>query len=345
MKVVVSEVKSCKVVVRLHGLISAMPKSYSLDLRWRAVWQHLVRGLSYAEIGELLFMSERSVRRYVELYHSTGNVEGVKQKHGPDCLLTEFEQLNVLQSLIAKPNIYLSELQEHLYDATGTWVSFSTICRTVHRLGFTRKKLTTIAAQQSDELRGKFMAEISVFDPNMIVWVDEMGSDRRNAIRSYGYSLRGMRAVNHVLRVGGKRLSVIGAMSVDGIEDIYISEGNVNGDVFEDFVRTTLLPLLQPFNGTNSHSVVVMDNASIHHVHKIVEMIHGVGALVRFLPPYSPDLDPIEEAFSKVKSFLKANDTVYLSTTSARTLVSMAFNTVTPEDCIGFVSHCGYLYP
>ena len=179
----------------------------------------------------------------------------------------------------------------------------------------------------------------------MIVWVDEMGSDRRNAIRSYGYSLRGMRAVNHVLRVGGKRLSVIGVMSVDGIEDIYISEGNVNGDVFEDFVRTTLLPLLQPFNGTNSHSVVVMDNASIHHVHKIVEMIHGVGALVRFLPPYSPDLDPIEEAFSKVKSFLKANDTVYLSTTSARTLVSMAFNTVTPEDCIGFVSHCGYLYP
>ena len=84
-----------------------MLKSYSVDLRWRAVWQHLVRGLSYAEIGELLFMSERSIRRYVELYHSTGDVEGVKQKHGPDCLLTEFEQLNVLQSLIAKPNIYL----------------------------------------------------------------------------------------------------------------------------------------------------------------------------------------------------------------------------------------------
>ena len=127
--------------------------------------------------------------------------------------------------------------------------------------------------------------------------------------------------MNRVLRVGGKRLRVIGAMSVDGIEDIYTAEGNVNGDVFEDFVQTTLLPLLQAFNGTNSHSVVVMDNASIHHVHKIVEMIHGVGALVRFLPPYSPDLDPIEEAFSKVKSFLKANDTVYLSTTSARTLV------------------------
>ena len=71
------------------------------------------------------------------------------------------------------------------------------------------------------------MAEISVFDPKMIVWV-EMGSDTKCS-RSYGYSLRGMCAVNHVLRVGG-----IAAMSVDGVEDIYIGEGNVNGDVVED---------------------------------------------------------------------------------------------------------------
>ena len=58
-----------------------------------------------------------------------------------------------------------------------------TICRTVHKLGFTRKKLTKIAIQQSDELRGQFMMEISVFEPEMIVWVDEMGSDRRNTVR------------------------------------------------------------------------------------------------------------------------------------------------------------------
>ena len=263
-----------------------MPKAYSVDLRWRVVWLHLVSGLSIAEISKLLFMCERSVRRYIELYHSTGDVECAKQT-GPKCMLTELEQLTVLQSLIAKPSIYLCELQEQLYDATGTWASLSTICRTVHRLGFTRKKLTKIAAQQSDELRGQFMADISVFDPEMIVWVDEMGSDRRNLVRSYGYSLRGMRSVSHVLKVGGKRLNVIAAMSLHGVEDIYIAEDTVNGDVFEDFTRTTLLPLLQPFNGTNHNSVVVMDNAAIHHVNRIVEMIHGVGALVRFLPPYS----------------------------------------------------------
>lgn len=73
-------------------------------------------------------------------------------------------------------------------------------------------------------------------------------------------------------------------------------------------------------------------------------MIHGAGALVRFLSPYSPDLNPIEEVFSKVKSFLRANDTVYLSTFSPQTLVSMAFNSITTDDCIGFVTRCGYLH-
>lgn len=120
----------------------------------------------------------------------------------------------------------------------------------------------------------------------------------------------------------------------NGVEDIYIAEGTVNWDIFEDYVRTTLLPILQPFNGTctirSSHR-----NASIHHLDKI-EMIHGVGLL---LDPYSPDLSPIEEVLSKAKSFLKANDILYLSTTSAHTLVSMAFNTITLEDCIGFLSH------
>lgn len=60
---------------------------------------------------------------------------------------------------------------------------------------------------------------------------------------------------------------------------------------------------------------------------------------------YSPDLNPIEEVFSKVKSFLKANDILCLSTFSPRTLVSMGFHTVTVDDCVGYVTHCGYLYP
>ena len=80
----------------------------------------------------------------------------------------------------------------------------------------------------------------------------------------------------------------------------------VNGDVFYDFVQSTLLPHLMPFDGKNPHSVVVLDNCSIHHIPQIIEMLQEVGALVHFLPPYSPDYNP---AFSEVKSNLKAMDT------------------------------------
>ena len=142
----------------------------------------------------------------------------------------------------------------------------------------------------------------------MIVWVDESGFNRRNTIRAYGYSLRGMCAIDHQLKHGGVRINSIGIMSYLGVEDVYILEDTVDGDVFEDFCRKCLIPLLMPFNGINTHSVVVMDNCSVHHVNGVVEMIHSTGALLRFLPPYSPDLNPIELVFSKVKAFVRATN-------------------------------------
>ena len=300
--------------------------------------------MSCAEIAHVLFLSERSVQRYVELYQSTGDVEPRKQKHGPELLLSEFEQITVLQSMIDRPGIFLIELQQHLNEVTGTTVHISTICRTVHRLGFTRKCLQHIALQRSDEKRAEFMAEISTFDPSTLIWVDETGFRRRNSVRAYGYSLRGMRATDYQLRVGQKSINAIAVMSLEGgVDDVYLSQENVNGDIFEDFVRTTLLPILMPFNGTNSHSVVIMDNCSIHHLERVLEMITSVGALVKFLPPYSPDLNPIELVFSKVKSFWKANDLVVQSTSSPRTLVSMAFNTITLQDTFGYIRHSGYM--
>lgn len=89
------------------------------------------------------------------------------------------------------------------------------------------------------------MAEISQFDADMLVWwVDETGLDRRNSTRAYGYVFRGLTPVRHQLRVGGKRISAIGVMTTGGMEDAYIAEGGVNGDIFEDFVRRSLLPIL-----------------------------------------------------------------------------------------------------
>ena len=88
-----------------------MPKHYSTDLRWRAVWLVLLRKMSYNEVSDTLFMSERSVRRYVELYQCTGDVEPSKHKHGPDKVLNEVEMLIVIELLSNQPSIYLDEIQ------------------------------------------------------------------------------------------------------------------------------------------------------------------------------------------------------------------------------------------
>ena len=121
-----------------------------------------------------------------------------------------------------------------------------------------------------------------------------------------------MTPVDHQLRIGGKRLSAIGVMSTHRVEDVYIHEGTVNGEVFEDFARTTLLPILQPFNGINSWSVVVLDNASIHHLDSIYGIITSSGALIRYLPTYSPDLMPLEEIFPKLNVLFKLTNRYFL---------------------------------
>ena len=76
-----------------------------------------IRGMTYSKIADVLYMSERSVRRYIEEYMTTGGVEAAEQRHGPTVLLNNFQQLTVLQSLVNKPTIYLDELQKELYDS------------------------------------------------------------------------------------------------------------------------------------------------------------------------------------------------------------------------------------
>ena len=112
--------------------------------------------------------------------------------------------------------------------------------------------------------------------------------------------------------------------------------GTTDGDTFYDFVQKHLLPQLAPFDGVNPHSVVVIDNSSVHHIQETVSMI-GVGAIVHFLLPYSPDLNQIEECFSKVKGGMKCLERIMDSDIEVITLAAFF---ITHEDCPGWVSHC-----
>ena len=182
---------------------------------------------------------------------------------------------------------------------------------------------------------------MAIFDVYMLLWIDESGFDSRNSLCKYGYGIRGQ-PQDHSLILRGKRYSAIGIMSVEGVQDVYIKDGTVDGDRFAHFVCHTLLPILQPFHGRSPHSVVVLDNASIHKMHEVIELLSGCGVIVKFLPAYSPDLNPIEEVFAEAKHFLQANHLLLNTSLSPEALIIMAFNSITVANCRAYVQNSGY---
>ena len=200
----------------------------------------------------------------------TGDMQSTTQRHGPVKLLNDFEQL-LLQFIGSNKGIYLGEIQSKLFDLLGVHCSLATICRTLKYMGFTRQVIQHIDVHRSGESRATFMAEVSMYDPTMLVWIDESGFDKRNSLRKYAYSIKGLTPRDQRLMVRGTCYSAIPVMSTEGIHDVCLLEDTVNGDRMQVFVRNYLLPILKPFNWSNPQSVVVMDNASIHHVQGVTE--------------------------------------------------------------------------
>lgn len=175
------------------------------------------------------------------------------RRNGPRMLMGDFEQITLLRVILENPGIYLQEIQDELFHIFGVLVSVPTICRTLKYMGCTRQAMHRVALQRSDALRAQFMADISVYDPSMFVWLDEAARDRRHAIRKYGYSVRGIPICDQRLLIRGIRYTAIPVLSTAG--DVFIAEGTMNGERFTNFVRSVLLPHLNPFNGINPRSV------------------------------------------------------------------------------------------
>ena len=119
----------------------------------------------------------------------------------------------------------------------------------------------------------------------------------------------------------------------------------MNGQVFTDFIKDSLVPILQPFK-CNPNSVVVMDNASIHHVDTVAEHLLQRGALLHFLHPYPsppPDLNPVEQVFSKVKIIMKQNNQLFQIFSQPKLLLTIVFDMITENDCKEYAKCCGYM--
>lgn len=316
--------------------------AYGEDLRWRVVWQSEALLYSPSKIAANLNIDESTVRRVLHTFTNTGSVS--KRPYPVEKafrVITEPVKLFIIHLILQKPGIFLHEITNELRVILGLDVSESAVCKVIKKAGFSRQKLATYALQRDDSLRLQFKTDVAMYTRESLVFVDETGTDSKDAVRTHGYSLRGKPLHAQKLLVRGEHVSAIVAMSMEGILALKIVRGGVDGDAFYNFACESLLPRLMPYNGTNKHSVIIIDNCSIHHVDEVDQVLKDTSALTHYLPPYSPDYNPIELAFSKVKYMIKALEAEMQATEDIDTIILCAFATITVADCQAWINSIG----
>ena len=180
------------------------------------------------------------------------------------------------------------------------------------------------------------MTLAGAIDPRKLVFVDETGTNTSLSPR-YAYSPKGRRAYAQVPRNRGANTTLLAGMSSEGMGPCLAVEGATTTTIFEAYVEKVLAPSLR------RGQIVVLDNLGAHKSERARKLIEGRGCQLLFLPPYSPDFNPIEEAFSKIKGALRK--------AQARTCEALiealggAISAVTARDARGFFEHGGYRLP
>lgn len=181
--------------------------------------------------------------------------------------------------------------------------------------------------------RADYQLEITAEIIGRLKFLDEAGSNLAMT-RLYGRAAPGERVVDNAPQNYGENITMLATLSLDGITAPMTGAGAVDGVVFRTYVEKVLAPTL------SAGDIVIMDNLGAHKVSGVRELIEARGARVIYLPPYSPDLNPIEKCWSKIKTYLRA--------AKARTREALekalkeALQLVSAKDAIGWFASCGY---
>ncbi|HMB04755.1 MAG TPA: IS630 family transposase [Isosphaeraceae bacterium] len=307
-------------------------KPYSMDLRQRIAAAIDHGEGSFREIARRFRVSLSFIARLLHRRRQAGTLE--PKPHGgghPPALDHEGEE-RLRERVRQHPDATLNELRQRL----GVACSRSALARALERRELTRKKKTLHAEErnrpENQAKRQAFRATIATIDPHRLVFVDETGTNTAMA-RAYGRAPRGERVVG---TVPGQwtTVTLISALRLSGVVAPLAFEGATDTPAFQTYVAQALVPQLQPGD------VVIWDNLKPHQDVEVKQLIEQAGAELVPLPPYSSDLTPIEELWSKAKTVLKS--------AAARTMEALydamgaALRSVRPEDILGWFRFCGW---
>lgn len=311
-----------------------MARPYSLDLRERLI--DLVKaGCSARKAGRRLKVCASTAINWARRWRLTGSV-AAKPMHGhPPSKLAPHKDL-VLKLVADQSDLTLDELRRRLADH-GIKVGKSCIHSFLKRQRLSFKKKTAHAAEQSrpdvKKQRKAWRRAQRWIDQDRLVFLDETALTTKLA-RVYGRCPIGERLVSAIPHGHWKTLTFIAALRVDRIDAPWVIDGAMNGRAFCTYLGACLAPTL------NAGDIVVMDNLPAHKVPGVRTLLEDVGAQLWYLPPYSPDMNTIENAFAKLKALLRraAERTIQ----GLQHQVDVALKAFSATECSNYFRHAGY---
>lgn len=243
----------------------------------------------------------------------------------------------IIEMVAEHPDWTLQQYCDYLAAQTEITVSISVMCRFLQKQNLTLKKKTFRSTQASTESgqqkRLDYWTRIQGVEPDDLIFIDEMGVllglESANA-----RSLSGERAYTLKPFYRGTKITVIGAITNQGILAMQTISGSMNGDDFRNFIQNKVAPKLE------QGKVLVMDNLPAHKVKGIEEIITATGARVEYMSPYSPDFNPIEMLWSQLKAFLRSFAPKTLETIDK--LLNIAILLSFPQHFQNWFTYCCY---
>src|SRR5215831_7780536 len=309
-----------------------MPKPYSRDLRERVI-ESIEAGASRREAAELYGISPSVVVIWAQRWGATGSIEA-KPSGGSVSPLEDHAEF-LLGLITEQPDLTLDEVVEAMSKARIAG-SRTAVWRFYGRHDFSFKKTLYAAEQKRAEVaraRRRWMREQGMFDPARLVFIDETCTTTA-MVRLRGRSPRGKRLIGYAPHGHWKTITFVAGLRKRGITAPFVLEGAMNGPMFLAYVKQCLVPTLR------RGDIVLMDNLPVHKVAGVDQAIEAAGAALIYLPPYSPDLNPIEQLFAKLKALLrKAAARTFEALIAA---IAAALDAFTSGECTNYFANAGY---